>query len=437
LPRCHNCDNLFPQDAAKFCLQCGEARFERCHISDAFCKMVGSRTYLRSMDLNKFIRHTSDMLNSLGSVSKETSKSYRCISHSVQNAFNAVVGEQQKNGITTAPGITMQYFEDFLLRVSHSLDLSLPSLLSGILDQASRWSLAESANAMASGANPLSSPSARQNAHTIEVLETPSERRRGSKSLFSRECTKCGSKFISQGKFCCECGEKQPDPVKPDKTTFHIFKGTSQRLAAGLQPEVSIEQRDFEELVSLSKKHHMPLEDIRKRQVEFRDFDKSKNGTLSLDEFVYAVRRHCNIPEDEEVPKHLVDQAWFNADGDGTGCVSFEEYVVWSSRVSCTEEMLVLDPQERHIRHLARSYGLPLTDVDNLKKVFDQFSQGDKGISQIGELRSLLAVGMDVPGAGDVPDQTVNRMWMELDPQRSGCISFERFLIWSCENLSA
>uniref|UniRef100_A0A7S4RBP0 EF-hand domain-containing protein n=1 Tax=Alexandrium monilatum TaxID=311494 RepID=A0A7S4RBP0_9DINO len=201
-------------------------------------------------------------------------------------------------------------------------------------------------------------------------MEMPGSQRSQSKQPFSGACTKCGSKFISNAKFCCECGEKQPEPTRLDRGGFHFFKGTEQSLAAGLQPEVNITQKEFQEVVCFAKKHHLPVDGIRKKQVEFLSLDVNKDGTLSVDEFAHAVRRYCNIPDRQEVPTHLLDEAWFRVDGDATGCVNFETFLIWSCRVGCTEEMLVADPNERYLRELARNNGLLLTDVDDLKKAF-------------------------------------------------------------------
>lgn len=430
LPWCHRCNNVFPKDAAKFCLCCGEARLERCHVGDAFHKIVGNRAFLRKMDLRKFQRYMGDLLETLA---RENAKSFRCISSCVQDAFNAVMDQQQKDGVKASQGISIDYFENFLARVARSLDLTMPSLLFGLLEQPEvSW------NTMDFGGQAhdhQSTPSSRRTS-TIEVMETPSTAR-SSKISFVDGCTKCGSKFISNAKFCCECGEKQPEPKKFDKGGFHFFKGTELSIASGQQPEVQINQKDFEEVVELAKRHQMRIEEVRSVQREFHDLDKNHNGSLSLDEFTDAVRRYCSIKDGATVPTHLLDQAWFKVAGDdASGGVDFDRFLTWRNRVSSTEEMLVSDPQERFLRQLAREHGLAMTDVDDMKKLFDRFDSDKNGYICENEFRTMMAILMQGTSPEDLPEQTVHRMWGEIDDRQTGIITFERFLLWSSGNFT-
>mmetsp|Transcript_55292 Transcript_55292/g.128709 ORF Transcript_55292/g.128709 Transcript_55292/m.128709 type:complete len:614 (-) Transcript_55292:461-2302(-) len=423
VPWCHSCRALFNQEAARYCLHCGEQRLERCHFGTVFHLLVGDRTLLRKMDLSKVNRQTNDLLQA---IPRQTSQSFRSISACTQSAFAAVMEDQSHGGVQSSQGITLDYFQDFLFKVSRSLDLSLPSLLFGLLEQmqVSRVpSIKSSSDASAS-----QEAASLERVSSIDTVD-------GVPVRGADICGKCGSKFLSMAKFCCICGERQPDPpAKVDKNAFHIFKGTSRWLAEGVQPAIGVSQHDFEQVVSLAKVHHLPMDEVRRRQIEFQTLNKDGSGTLSASEFTDAVRRYCNIMPNEEVPEHLFDRAWFGDDGDTNSGMDFESFLRWTCRVSSTEEMLVTDPEERRLRQLARGKHVDITAVDKAKRLFDRF--GCNGRIHEDKFRNLLAACMDIKDPEDIPSQTAHRCWMDANVHNAAHVSFEQFFVYWLEHFA-
>jgi Ca2+-binding EF-hand superfamily protein len=186
----------------------------------------------------------------------------------------------------------------------------------------------------------------------------------------------------------------------------------------------------FDRTVEVARAMNLPIEEVHAKWDDFVRFDKSCNGTLSLEEFRLAVREKCDLPSDAEVPEHLLKHCWGSADDDGDGQVTFEEFVVWSMKTAYTEEILVTDLKERQLRLMARTHGLCLTDVERIKDVFDRFDGDASGHIDEDEFRKILLVFMKVKNPADVSEKKLKRYWREVDADRSGSIDFEEFLLW-------
>merc|ERR1712151_1263147 len=131
----------------------------------------------------------------------------------------------------------------------------------------------------------------------------------------------------------------------------------------------------FDSAVSLAKKHKLPVQEVRKRQEEFQEFNLDEAGELGLEEFKEVVRRYCGIDAGGEIPNHLLNTQWAAIDTDQSGAVSFEEFLVWSVGTEWSEERLVLDSTERYLRQVARDLGISIADVERIKTVFDKFDE--------------------------------------------------------------
>jgi len=195
-------------------------------------------------------------------------------------------------------------------------------------------------------------------------------------------------------------------------------------------PEVSkVKSLSFEECVGLGRKHRMKLDSVRQLMEEFLRLDNSNDGTLSMDEFKQAIRDRCNIPAHKQLPAHLMDSSFDEADTDNDGMVSFEEFLVWSSNHAFSEELVVSDPQERYLRSLARKHHFGLIEVERCHKMFKQHDTNKTGYIEESEFRLIVAAlwGCDV---NDISAKRLRQFWLEADASKADRLIFEDFLTW-------
>lgn len=187
----------------------------------------------------------------------------------------------------------------------------------------------------------------------------------------------------------------------------------------------------FELVTNLAKQYNMSIEDVRRKRQEFLECDSSNNGVLTHAEFIEALRKRCNVPADEPIPEDLLNsklsKALSKADGKG---LNFEEFLLWSSNTEYAEAMLVTDPEERHLRQLARENGIRLPDVERIKANFEAFDTDRSGLIDEEEFRQILLKLMRIKNPADISAQKFRRYWREVDCDLSGSVNFDEFLLW-------
>jgi len=414
--KCGSCEAWFDPDSdAKYCFGCGSRRLETAQLENAFQLIVGMRSVMRKTDLTKFARQ---LKGAFDKAAMGKGQSIRQIFVGSQTAFDATLEEQLKQGVRCSQGIIFEHFHDFLSTAARSLDLTLCSLLQGLQVNAEGQRPEDEESGAAGGSN---LPEIRR------ALKTSSTK---TGSLFASEsCENCGSKYISNAKFCRECGEKQTDAHFLDPNAFHAFEGTRMRLSNKATSSI-LADSDFDQVVRLAKKLHVPIEDIRQKQQDFLALDKDRSGHLSISEFKEAVRQQCNLPAGFDLPSHLVDANWEKATEATKGHLDFEAFVQWSYNTEFSEEVMVTNPQERHLRQLARTHGLASLDVDHIKEIFDRFDEQKNGWLCQGDFRRAMYALLCANKADEIPQSVIQRCWREIDTDGSGTITFDEFLSW-------
>jgi len=185
----------------------------------------------------------------------------------------------------------------------------------------------------------------------------------------------------------------------------------------------------FEMCVFLSKRHYLPLGEVRDRLREYNALDVNGDGGLSRAEFMRAIKLRCNIPEDEDFPSNFFDDSWKHVDKDGSGEIDFEEYLLWSVNHQWCQELCVSNAEDRELRRIAREYGFVLPDVEALKSVFDRFDVDGSGQIDESEFRSVLIQLMKIQ-VDEVPTRKMKQYFREVDGDGSGEVSFEEFVVW-------
>eukprot|EP00931_Biecheleriopsis_adriatica_P049061 TRINITY_DN28370_c0_g1_i1.p1 TRINITY_DN28370_c0_g1~~TRINITY_DN28370_c0_g1_i1.p1 ORF type:complete len:464 (+),score=76.55 TRINITY_DN28370_c0_g1_i1:54-1445(+) len=189
----------------------------------------------------------------------------------------------------------------------------------------------------------------------------------------------------------------------------------------------------FDAVVSLSKKHGMPIREVRAWAEKFRELDYDGSGEMSLIEFEEAVRKICQIKENEPLPRAMMAALMQQADKDGNGSICFEEYILWSQQCTFVEEMAVNSAQERDFRALARELGVNLPEIEKLKSLFNSFDTDGSGFIDEAEFGAVTLQLMHVKDFTDIPENRVRRFW-QMAAKGESSLSFQDFLRWYLSN---
>lgn len=183
----------------------------------------------------------------------------------------------------------------------------------------------------------------------------------------------------------------------------------------------------FMNCLHLSQKHSMKVKDILQIMEEYRDLDIEPDGTLSISEFKKMVCAKCQLDPNQPIPQRLLHSHHEHLVEVGTERVpdanlTVDDFVTWWKVHALDEELIVMDPKEKQLRHLAREQHRSLQDVENLRAIFTHcgHSKGDTlDITEFGTACTLLT--------GRTPSR---REWLEANPHNLPGLDFYAFATW-------
>ncbi|CAE8583696.1 unnamed protein product [Polarella glacialis] len=113
------------------------------------------------------------------------------------------------------------------------------------------------------------------------------------------------------------------------KMTFGDFVSWFSR--AGFDQEVLLtsEQREFRKLC---REKGMNILDVERYRQYFNEFDIDRSGTVEKHEFEALVRKCAKVRANVEIPSSRFQQLWKDCDQDGSGEVTFEEFLMFYRR---------------------------------------------------------------------------------------------------------
>jgi len=192
-------------------------------------------------------------------------------------------------------------------------------------------------------------------------------------------------------------------------------------------------------VVCIAREFHMSVDDVRTAKNVFDSFDWDQTGDLDITEFEQAVQRlleeQFRTPTSPKDRGSLVPgnnqrtRCWENGDTDGSGRITFDEFLRWYSSNGFKEDMM-LSSEEIKIRNVARQWNVSYVVVDSVKKHFDSADEDGSGYVTKDEFEQVLYKALQVPPHMSLPHTRIEYFWSEIDFDGSGKVAFEEFLIW-------
>ena len=94
----------------------------------------------------------------------------------------------------------------------------------------------------------------------------------------------------------------------------------------------------------------------------------------------------------------------------------------------------VCNAQEIELRALAKYQDISINDVDKIMYVFNYFDEDGSGEIEFDEFTKMLNV---LSGGQALSDKKINDLWLSLDTDNGGEVSFEEFLLWYFQQFGA
>jgi Ca2+-binding EF-hand superfamily protein len=153
-----------------------------------------------------------------------------------------------------------------------------------------------------------------------------------------------------------------------------------------------------------------------------------QEGRLSKEQFRKVVHDLLDrVPGD--TADVLVNEAFRDADKDGSNEIDFGEYAIWISSRSFSE-VLNLTAEQIDMRDLARKHGMTHAQVEQYKKSFDDFDTDGSGVINRDEFEAILSKCARLPQGTALPQQKVQTLWRLADSDGSHELDFQEFLVF-------
>ena len=89
-----------------------------------------------------------------------------------------------------------------------------------------------------------------------------------------------------------------------------------------------------------------------------------------------------------------------------------------------------VDADELERRRLSRLHGVPLNEVEDVHKIFQQYDVDGSGAIEFEEFQELMFQLLGVQDPSDYPVERMRVFWSNVDIDGSGEVDFEEFLLW-------
>jgi len=189
---------------------------------------------------------------------------------------------------------------------------------------------------------------------------------------------------------------------------------------------------EVSEFPRIAQAHGIPLKDLDDKWKEWLVFTQGAKE-IPRSRFTPFLSKYLKVPA-ADIPQHLLlknlkSRRLSIVPGDTVG---FEEFVLWH-KTHEFDPFVAQDEEGRTLMLLAREHGLPLPDVETVKKQYDIFDTDKSGRIEFDEFVSILCALLHVKSTDDIPPERIQRYWGQL-AKNDASIGFREFLPWYIQN---
>lgn len=212
-------------------------------------------------------------------------------------------------------------------------------------------------------------------------------------------------------------------------------------LSPAKRPATSEDTREAEQLWQLARQLNSPPEMITNAYDFFSRHASApeatptvpcpsllQEGRLSKEQFRKVVHDLLDCVS-EDTADVLVNEAFRDADRDGSNEIDFGEFAIWISSRGFSE-VVNLTAEQIDMRDLARKHGMAHAEVEQYKKSFDKFDTDGSGFISRDEFEAILSKCARLPQGTGLPQQKVQTLWRLADSDGSHALDFQEFLVF-------
>lgn len=184
--------------------------------------------------------------------------------------------------------------------------------------------------------------------------------------------------------------------------------------------------------IHLAKRHRLDFHEVKKMVVEIRNTQRNMSATLTKEQFRTFL---CRVFGIDSISEEFLNTSFDDlARKDDYVNLNADDFLAWykqnmfsrvaqlrSNRTNTAVDALILD--------LAKTHGVPASEVDKVKMVFDRFDADKSGVLEFNEFVSMIHTLVGA-GRGDISKDRLTKFWKEIDSDGSGVVDFPEFAPW-------
>jgi Ca2+-binding EF-hand superfamily protein len=194
-------------------------------------------------------------------------------------------------------------------------------------------------------------------------------------------------------------------------------------------------------LAKLAFQWNVPFEDVRASGELFQQHadiqcssgaDVFRDGRMSAAALKQVICHLTEVSSLEELDDETVESALMVADKTGDGVLNFEEFAFWHWERAFSS-YVALSKDDRECRSVALSLGIPVSEAEHCKHLFDKFDVSRNKYLDFDEFREFInsllgsASRFDSTKNVGLPESRILHFWQLCDLKGRGHVEFTEF----------
>lgn len=183
--------------------------------------------------------------------------------------------------------------------------------------------------------------------------------------------------------------------------------------------------------IHLAKRHRLDFHEVKKVVVEIMNTQRSMSGSLTKEQFRSFL---CRVFGIDSISEEFLDNVFDEMARHEHVNLNVDDFLAWykqnmfsrvaqlrSDRATTAFDSLILD--------LAKTHGVPASEVDKVKMVFDRWDVDKSGVIEFEEFVGMIHALVGA-GRGDISKDRLTKFWKEIDSNGNGEVDFTEFAPW-------
>lgn len=182
-----------------------------------------------------------------------------------------------------------------------------------------------------------------------------------------------------------------------------------------------------------AKAFSMSIPEILKARRMFDNFDVAGAGLINQE--TYRCMLQAALQEKLQTPDETLHDLTKTVcfDASKTEDMAFEDFLLWFSNNAFNNALIVTETEQKS-RELSQKFDVPMVEIDEAKRRFNEVDKNGNGSLEMDEFRALMERILRIPKGAELAQNRALNMWRQIEKDGDGKVGFLGFLPWYLRN---